>query len=118
MVTALIEHTKRTYQRRVEKKPCQLLLSFIKPYVKVSSLTGIYIFIFKDHLTRAVSFSHASVADLSLDDILARDTGPIAINGRDLIKRKLCISISSKTRFLSTWISALKRRWICTLNTG
>lgn len=72
MVTALIEHTKRTYQRRVEKKPCQLLLSFIKPYVKVSSLTGIYIFIFKDHLTRAVSFSHASVADLSLDDILAR----------------------------------------------
>lgn len=72
MVTALIEHTKRTYQRRVEKEPCQLLLSFIKPYVKVSSLTGIYIFIFKDHLTRAVSFSHASVADLSLDDILAR----------------------------------------------
>ena len=72
MVTALIEHTKRTYQRRVEKEPCQLLLSFIKPYVKVSSLTGIYIFIFKDHLTRAVLFSHASVADLSLDDILAR----------------------------------------------
>ena len=72
MVTALTDHTKRTYHQRVEKGRCKLLLSFIKPYVKVSSLTGIDISIFKDHLTRAVSFSQASVADLSLNYIPAR----------------------------------------------
>ena len=84
VVTTLNEYIKRTYQRRAEKRRSQLLLSFIQPYVEVSSstvsrwiketlkLAGIDVFIFKGHSTREASPSKASKAGLSLADILAR----------------------------------------------
>ena len=84
VVTTLNEYIKRTYQRRAEKRRPQLLLSFIQPYVEVSSstvsrwiketlkLAGIDVSIFKGHSTRAASSSKASKAGLSLADILAR----------------------------------------------
>ena len=82
VVTTLDEYIKRTYQQHAEKRRSQLLLSFIQPYVEVSSstvsikevlkLAGIGLSIFKGHSTRAVSSSKASEAGLSLADILAR----------------------------------------------
>ena len=84
VVTTLNEYIKRKYQRRAEKRRSQLLLSFIQPYVEVSSstvsrwiketlkLAGIDVFIFKGHSTRKASSSKASKAGLSLADILAR----------------------------------------------
>ena len=78
VVTTLNEYIKRTYQRRAEKRRCQLLLSFVQPYVEVSStiisrwikealkLAGIDVSIFKGHSARATSSSKASKAGLSL----------------------------------------------------
>ena len=86
VVTTLNQYIKRTYQRRAEKRRSQLLLSFIQPYVEVSSstvsrwikevlkLAGIDVSIFKGHSTRATSSSKASKAGFSLADILARGT--------------------------------------------
>ena len=84
VVTTLNEYIKCTYQRYAERRGSQLLLSFIQPYVEVSSstisrwikealkLAGIDVSIFKDHSTRAASSSKASKAGLSLADILER----------------------------------------------
>ena len=83
VVTTLNEYINRTYQRRAEKRRPQLLLSFIQPYVEVSTstvsrwikevlkLAGIDISIFKGHSTSAASSFKASKADLSLADILS-----------------------------------------------
>ena len=84
VVTTLNEYIKHTYQRCTEKRRSQLLLSFIQPYVEVSSsavsrwiketlkLAGIDVSIFKGHSTRAASSSKTSKAGLSRADILAR----------------------------------------------
>ena len=78
VVTTFNEYIKRTYQWRAEKIHCQLLLSFIQPYVEVSNstvsrwiketlkLAGIDISVFKGHSTREVSSSKASKTGLSL----------------------------------------------------
>ena len=84
VITTLNEYIKRAYQRCAEKRRCQLLLSFIQPYVEVPSstvsrwikealkLAGIGVSIFEGHSTRETSSSKASKAGLSLVDILAR----------------------------------------------
>ena len=87
MVTALNEYMKRTYQWRTEKRRSQLLLSFIQPYLEVSSsaasrwiketlkLAGIDVPIFNGYSTRAASSSKVSKAGLSLvDDIFGRSS--------------------------------------------
>ena len=88
MVTTFNEYIKCTYQLRAGKRHSQFLLSFIQPYVKVSSwtvsrwikkalrLTGTDVSILKGPLTRAASSSKASKADFSLADILGRDSWP------------------------------------------
>ena len=72
-VVTLNEYIKHKYQRRSEKRRSQLLLSFIQPYVEVSSsnvsiwikealkLAGVDVSTFKGHSTRAVSSSKARV---------------------------------------------------------
>ena len=84
LVITLNEYIKRTYQWCAEKRLSQLLLSFIQPYVEVSSsivsrwikealkLTEIDVCIFKGYSTRVACSSTASKTGLSLGNILAR----------------------------------------------
>ena len=101
VVTTSDEYIKRTYQRRAEKRRSQLLLSFIQPYVEVSSstvsrcikealkLAGIDASIFKGHPTRASFSSKASEAGLSLADILGKGSWSSSCTWQRFIISKL-----------------------------
>ena len=84
VVPALNEHLKRTETSRTNRNKFQLLLSYIKPHVKIHSSTvsrrikeilketGVDADVFKGHSTRSVSPSKECLSGISVDDILSR----------------------------------------------
>ena len=123
VVTTSDEYIKRTYQRHTEKRRSQLLLSFIQPYVEVSSLAfsrsikealklaGIDLSIFKGHSTREVSSSKASEPGLSLPDILARGSwSSRRIRQRFIISKLWIRMVHTRKPFLVNMNLRLKQK--------
>ena len=84
VVSALNEYLKRTETWRTNGDKFQLLLSYIKPHVKVHSSTvsrwikeilketGVDVDVFKGHSTRSASTSKGCLSGISVDDTLRR----------------------------------------------
>ena len=85
-MSTLNKYLKRTEAWRTNGDKFQLLLSYLKPHVKVHSSTiprwikeileetGVDIDVFKGHSTRSASTSKACLSGTSVDDILSRES--------------------------------------------